>query len=275
MTIKRSILMIVLVTVALFGSALSALIIYRYLEKSHAKSDRYAIKAIAATGREYSPLPIAFIVETLGLSADQSVNLMHFDLEEGREKLLGTHLIREATIEKAKPHSLVIDCAVRHPVAFTADYEHTAVDREGVLFSAVPFFATKSLLEIYFGHKTSESIWGSQVDPERLALALDLLSLFDSQELKFVDLSHIDEPSLGKREIILQLHDQILLRLTPKRYRTEVQNYRALHKSVPKGSKPTTIDLRIPKLGFMVPITGGHKAYLDWIDEDVDKKGNV
>ena len=255
LSIRRSILIIVLSTFAVFGSALSFLHGYRFLEKLHAESDHYTIKAVAQSCPEYEALPTAFFAETLGLSTDHKINLYHFNVEQAQKRLLATHVVQEISIETVKPHTLLIDYTIRHPVAYIGDFANTAIDEEGVLFPATPYHTAKTIPEIYFGERSfreDEQIWGAKVDSERVALALDLLSLFEPRELVRLDLSHLDELSLGKRELVLQLKDQTLLRLTPKRYKSELANYRALSKAfLHKESKPTTIDLRVPQVAYL------------------------
>ena len=255
LSIRRSILIIFLSTLGVFGSALSLLYGYHYLEQLHAKSNHYAIKAVAQSCPEYEALPTVFFAETLGLSADRKINLYHFNVEQAQKRLLATHVIQEASIDTVKPHTLLIDYSMRHPVAYIGDFANTAIDEEGVLFPATPYHTAKTVPEIYFGQKNypeGEKIWGAKIDPERMALALDLLSLFEPRELIRVDLSHLDEPSLGKRELVLLLNDQTLLRLTPKRYHRELANYRALSKTLlSKEPHRTTIDLRVPQVAYI------------------------
>ncbi|NGX53983.1 MAG: Cell division protein FtsQ [Chlamydiae bacterium] len=255
LSIRRSIFIIFLSIFGVFGSALSLLYGYRFLELLHAESDHYTIKAVAQSCPEYEALPTSFFAEILGLSSDQKINLYHFNVEHAQKRLLATHVIQKASIETVKPHTLLIDYTIRHPVAYIGDFANTAIDEEGELFPATPYHTPKTLPEIYFGDKSyseDEQIWGTKIDPERVALALDLLSLFEPKELIRADLSHLDEPSLGKRELLLLLKDQTLLRLTPKRYHRELANYRALSETLlPKESKPTTIDLRVPQVAYL------------------------
>lgn len=209
---------------------------------------RTPIKVIAQTGPIKEGLKTDFLAEILGLSVDKPICL---SLEEVEEVLEKNPLIKKVSASYLNPETLYIDYTLRKPVFALIDFENTALDLEGRLFPLNPYFTPKKLPELYLGLK--EIIpFEKSLEGEELALARHLYHLLKG-EINRIDLSHISESSLGKREIIVTLklpnEAKHILRLSTKRYREELCDYRSLKRVVSEGN--FVIDLRVPELAYL------------------------
>jgi len=266
-----------------------------HLQKKWQRKDRrFLIKSILQTGPQKEALKTVYLAELLELSTDKPVNLINFDCKKAEEKLLASPLIKKASIKKIKPDSLYIDYEVRTPIAWLLDYKNVAVDEEGYIFPVYPYLTPKHLPEIYLNLSAyenssgSEFIWNSPLQGKQIELALKILKSFSlhKQEypfkLKRIDVSHAFFPSLGKREVVLLIEDEltlhkedkvyqyifpICLRMTVTNYLQQMGNYAVLREKIfndyrrqlvtqtPSSSviyfKPKVLDLRIDKLGFI------------------------
>jgi hypothetical protein len=214
------------------------------------------IRSIVQTGPQKEALKTEYLAESLGICADHPQNVSSFDLQKGRERLLSSPLIAKASVSVIKPNILYIDYTVRQPIAFLADFENVAIDKEGYPFPFAPFFSPKNLPEIYlgissFGTPSEDSEkpvaqWGCSLKGKYLDLALEILSyvtdskVFDDFNVTWIDVSQAFSNSCGTREIILTTQDAIFqkegreeiksvfprtLRLSTKHYAQELGNY--------------------------------------------------
>jgi hypothetical protein len=234
-----------------------------YMSVKKALSMRYRsqeedklVRSIVQTGPQKEALKTEYLAEILSISADFPQNVAVFDSEKAREKLLSSPLISQATVSVIKPNILYIDYTVRQPVAFLADFENVAIDREGYPFPFAPFFSPKNLPEVYLGlsafGKMSEDPdkpfvqWGHCLKGKYFDLALEILSyvtdpkVFDDFNVSWIDVSQAFSSSCGTREIILTTQDILyqkegkeenkycfprVLRLSTKQYAQELGNY--------------------------------------------------
>jgi hypothetical protein len=191
-------------------------------------------------------------------------------------------LIANAKIRRVSPSSLYIDYEVRKPIARLADYQNTALDRNGHLFPIAPFFAPKHLPEVYLGLPPFTN-W--QIQGPYFQIALEILQFLETApwkeglRIQRIDVSNAFAPSLGQREIVLFTEEEIsrrsgdgevvctfpkILRIAPKDYpqqlgnffalkRTMMQDYQKQLASLKEGGRfaPRIVDLRIPQLAFV------------------------
>ncbi len=190
----------------------------------------------------------ALIAELLELSADHPVNIHHFNSAEGVHKLLSYPLFKTATIKKELPAQLKIDYTLRIPRAIASDWLCAAWDQEGILMPIDSCFDQMELPAVVLGD-IGQVEWGKSGQCNRLMLAFEILNEFHPQYNLTVDVSRAEEPSFGRREVIVTLPGAIL-RLNPEDWRQEIANYLQIKQS---GflKKMSVIDLRISCLGFV------------------------
>jgi len=231
----------------------------------------YFISKIIQTGPEKEALPTAYLAEILELSTDQPIHLFSFDLKKGEEKLLASPLIAKASLKRMAPNALYIDYEVRKPIAWLGDYRNTAIDQGGYLFPVSPFFSPKELPEIHLGLASFGSDeggkWQTRLQNARLDLALEVLNYlqtFARQEnirIKRLDVSNAFASSFGQREIVLLTEEDLMLkeeegsvcytfpkmiRLSPKEYQQQMNNFLSLRKSMMEDYQKQLIHAALP-----------------------------
>ncbi|MCC6127818.1 MAG: hypothetical protein IT584_01275 [Chlamydiae bacterium] len=269
--------------------------LYRDWKVKRMTSEEYQIVSILQTGVEKEVLKTAYLAEILGLSVDAPLQLYALDLKKASAKLLSSPLISSVKMKRIPPGTLYIDYTVRKPFALLADYSNTAIDREGFLFPVAPFFSPKQLPEIYLGLPSFGAATdamgrkgGRYLEPLKgrfISLALEVLQFLqenhqtEGMRIERIDVSNAFAPSLGQREIVLKVEDELafqssakelvcffpkLLRLAPKDYRTQLNHFFSLRRSMLDDYKRQLsllreggrfavriIDLRIPQLAFI------------------------
>lgn len=255
-----------LVTCALFPLLLKV-----YRSTPEIKDTR--VRSIVQTGPQKEALKTEYLAEVLGLCADRPPEASALDIKKLRARLLASPLISQAAVSLLKPNLLYIDYTVRRPIAYLADAENVALDREGVPFPFAPFFSPKNLPAIYLGQSPT---WGHSLKGKPLDLAFDILaSLTEELHVTWIDTSQAFSESLGKREIVLGVEDTLyqepdeprifphLLRLSPDGYAKQLGNYLTLRKTLleeerealgpdaPRRAPTRVVDLRIPNLAFV------------------------
>lgn len=257
--------------------------------------EEYKVAAIVQTGPEKEVLKTAYLAELMGLSSDEPLSLYALDLKKAQEKLLASPLIQSAKLKRLPPNSVYVDYEVRQPIAWLSDYQNTAVDKDGYLFPAAPFLSPKEIPEIYlglpafgasedkFGRKGGQ--WRAPLSDPYFAMAAEILHFLEGSQwkeglhVKRIDVSNAFAPSLGQREVVLFTEEEIIirqneqekicifpkiLRLSPKEYAQQLNNFFALKKTMledyrrqlaasQEGGRfaPRIIDLRIPQLAFV------------------------
>jgi hypothetical protein len=266
-------------------------------ERERLTDARYVVRAIVQTGPEREALKTGYLAVLLKLSIDVPTNLFAFDVKRGEERLLSSPLIARAKIDKVPPHTLLIDYEVRKPVAWLKDYQNVAIDKEGYLFPVAPFLSPKRLPELYlglppFGAGEDESgrrggLWKTPLTDRHFYLGLKVLAFLEKgcvgNELfiQRVDLSHAFSPHLGRREIVVEMEEELfvsisshavplrcifpkIVRLSPKNYEEQLSHFFQLRKNILEEYRrqiiaspcsgrfaPRIIDLRIPRLAFI------------------------
>lgn len=257
--------------------------LWKKYQKKRCDDEKYKIISIIQTGPEKEALKTAYLAELLGLSVDQPTKLYAFDVKKGEQNLLSSPVIAKAKVKRMPPDAIYVDYEVRKPIAWVADFKNIAVDRDGYLFPVTPFFSPKELPEIYLGldaFPNSEQGWHLEKNP-RVDLVYEILEFLDAApwlegiRIKRIDVSNAFAPSLGQREVVLCTEEEIsfkeisvifpkILRLTPKDYVTQLNNFFALKRvmmddyrrqisSIKSSGRFATriIDLRIPQLAFV------------------------
>jgi len=251
--------------------------------KKNTSAKENTIAYIVQTGPQKEALLSDYFAEFLGFSVDKPVPFASFDPKEATEKLKNSPVIAEAVIKKIKPNMAYIDYSVRKPIAWAIDFFNAALDGEGVIFPMHPFFSPKKMTEIYFGEKGLDwegtAAFGSKLKGYRTDLAFSLLEILQDKGkdlffVKRIDVSEALAPNLGKREVIVVLENEIypenkespkisshFLRLTPKRFSEEIENYLKLRERLLEAEsqepvfsgfyKDKIIDLRLAQLAFI------------------------
>lgn len=246
---KKVVLIVVFSSICFSGGTAAALLFYCYVKHLHATNDTSVIQAVIQTSGQYAPLQTTYLAEVLELSRDKPINLSQLDLKAAHERLLATHVIQEALLKKIKPNYLYIDYQIRQPVAFLGDYTNTALDREGKFFPFLPFYSPRKLPEVYLGTSAHSNPWGANLEPKQLCLAIDILGHFKEGEVKRLDLSQIEDPSAGRRQIVVVLEKGLILRLSLKNYPQELTYYFMLDGQMIE--KASVIDLRNPQVAYI------------------------
>ncbi len=251
------------------GTAYSGLKAYlRYHYQRNCDPEGW-ISAIVQTGPQKEALKIDYLAELMEISGDRPVQLSRFDLSRAEKKLLGSPVIKQASVKPLPPSTLYVDYAVRSPVAWLCEYDNIAVDEEKYTFPVYPFFTPKNLPEIYIGLSPAFAPASGPLEDARLELALSLLKLLQQTgsdelvHLKRIDVANAFSESYGLREIVLICEDPAeegvhkrFLRLSTKNYAQELGNYLKLRegfaemeKGVPASQK--VVDLRLSKIAFI------------------------
>lgn len=222
------------------GPAFLGLLYYQSLLKSRSEDNRYLVRTLEAS----DSLPLDYLCEWLDLSIDHPSNLYQLKKPDLEKKLLSSPLIKEAKVSKVLPDKLLIHYLIRKPIALLGDYHNVAIDQKGFIFPYQPFFSDKKLPVFYLGEK--ECAWNQPIKSPHFQTALKLYKLLPKESLRQIDVSKISEKSLGKREIVVTLEEQIYLRLTPDNYQEELANFQKIG-----AMEGGIVDLRIPQLAFI------------------------
>ncbi len=279
---------IALSTLLVSGSAAAAWVYSHYLEESRRSDSAFYLTTLVQTGPEREALKSLYLAEQLNLSIDEPTNIYGFDLQEARDRLLASPVIKEATVKSFNPGTVYIDYTIRKPIAYVGDYTNTAIDEEGYLFPAEPFYTPKRLPEIYFGlpkQLDADQLWGKQVTSPEHQKALEVMTAVNrilgtaTSRIVKLDVSQAFADSYGKRQIILVIEEKIthevasrptllllprILRLHSTRYEEALRDYTILRddlqRHLPSGDFSETqvvrypvvvVDLRIPNLAYI------------------------
>lgn len=237
----------------------SAVVLFFFLKWQHKqKTDpKYLITTIVQTGPEKNALTTEYLAEILGLSRNRPAHLMRFDVKRAETALTRSPLIKRAKVSVIKPQTVYIDYTVRKPLAWIFEYENTAIDEEGYLFPVYPFFTPKQLPELYLGlipfgksvemGERGPGQWNVPLQGKYVTLGIDLLKRTRNLNIRRIDLSNAYAETLGSREIVIYLEDEILtikqqketlgiiprlIRLSTKDYLKELGNFFQLRENL-------------------------------------------
>ena len=264
-------LWIFLWTLLISGSSWMGWLYYLHIKELRRHDPCYRIARLTQTCPQSEALETTYLAQLLDLSWDRPRHLYQFDLQEAKQKLLASPLIKQATIKKVLPHTLSIAYQLRTPIAHLGDYTNTVMDQEGYLFPFAPFFTSSPLPTLYLGIKLDKKVWGMNlIEQEQIKLAFEVLKCATSLcaqhsfILKKIDVSQAFADSCGQRQIVL-VHEEVqklsssppkktILRLSVEDYPQNLANYLALQRELEKRSSnfsSAIIDLRIPHLAFI------------------------
>ncbi|TXI37465.1 MAG: hypothetical protein E6Q59_07790 [Nitrosomonas sp.] len=287
LSLGAAIAWIALSVVVISGSAAACWYYYGYLQKVRSTDSAFNVSILVQTGPEREALKNSYLAEVLDLSIDQPTNIYAFDLDKARDSLLASPVIKEAVVKAFNPGTVYVDYTIRKPVAYIGDYTNTAVDQEGFLFPAEPYYTPKRLPEVYLGlpeEMSAEDLWGQQLHSVEYKKALDVIAATSrifgagSSRVIKVDVSKAFADSYGKRQIVLTIEEQItqetaslpvlcclprILRLHSVHYEAALREYVVLRDHlrgklpIPDGSMQlirhpvAVIDLRLPSLAYV------------------------
>lgn len=240
----------------------------------------YFITSLIQTGPQEEKLPFTYLADLLDLSTDRPKSLYAVKPKEEEKKLLRSPLIKKARVKKVFPKTLYVDITLRYPIAKIEDFENVALDEEGIIF---PLLKDRSLPKIYFG--MDQVLLGNKIEEKKWQKAQELLMLFQHYpflQLQMIDLSKSQEKSLGKREIVIFLMDEMemdlfgkkislrfpkYLRMGEKNYSQQLANFLVLRDKIHQDYRkqirrlgvrqknitfaPKIIDMRIGELAFV------------------------
>ncbi len=279
---------IVLVT----GSAAVCLFFYLKWQNNQKRDPKFRITSIIQTGPQKNVLTTEYLAELMGLSRDQPSQLLQFNEKRATAALLNSPLIKKAKVSVIRPQSIYVDYSVRRPLAWVYEYENTAIDEEGYLFPVTPFFSPKQLPELYLGmtpfgksvevDEKGPGQWNIPLKGRYVELGLDLLKRTSNLNVRRIDVANAYALTLGSREIVLYVEDEILhqaalkehlcliprlIRLSTKNYLQELSNFLELRENLLEKEKrdlilPSdapfiftlplqVIDLRVEGMGFI------------------------
>lgn len=226
-------------------------------------------------------LPSGYLAELLELSSDMEA--AHFSQKKAQNLLLSSPVIRSGQLRLLPPHTIQVEYSLRTPLALVKDFDNIAIDSEKILFPLRPFFTPKKLPSFYLGlDRDHPWEWNTPLEGEKVDLCFQLLSLFeniDSKEgitVRMIDVSNALAPSLGRREVVVEVVDQLLieeggenkivflpryLRLRTEEYRQQIENYLQLRQEIFQKEKEgilfgvksmrKIIDMRLPQTAYI------------------------
>jgi len=256
-------------------------------KKAMLEDSRFRITRIVQTGPQKEALSTLCLAEIMGLSSDRPLSIATFQKQRAEKRLLSCPVIEKARVKTEPPNTIYVEYSARQPVAWLFDYVNMGVDEKGCPFPVTPFFTPKNLPEIYLGAPHKPIVWNVPLKDDRLELAFSVLRLFSTKDynnlftLKRIDVSSVDAPSCGQRQLILGIEETcrkkvggqdillsqpLFLRLSVKNIGQELGNYLSLRKKIwdtldtsqiRASSQETVllpvrvIDLRIEGLAFI------------------------
>lgn len=207
----------------IFFSTLFSLSLFGFLQT---RGDRPVVAIIQEAHGE--KLPTQCLAELLGLSVDQPLSFAHFPVKEAERRLLDYLFFKSVSIKKIRPNILYIDYELRRPIARFADQSNRGVDAEGVCFPLEPFYCLGELPTVYYNDSAKHHM-------------LKLLEL----PVKLIDLSKVEAPTLGSREIVVQLEDERWLRFPVHQLESALAHFQK------RPLEGRIIDLRIPNTAYI------------------------
>lgn len=241
---KKALATIAFITLFVSGGASLGVLYFTHIKESQRADPAFLLKYINQKG----DLPSYYIEEVLGLCVDKSVSIHEFNSTTGKKKLLDNPLIKSAEVKKLLPDSCQVVYELYQPVALLKDWENAAIDRDGRIIPFHPFYLAEGLPSVVVG-EIAEPEWGKKLKLPRVHLALKVLKSIPLQELEKVDVSRVDQPSYGQRELVVILDDAIL-RMDPDYWEEGLRNF-SMMRSLLDGNAKAVIDLRIPHIALV------------------------
>jgi hypothetical protein len=222
--------------------------------------NRRPISKISQLSLQKEALSSLYLCELLELSYDQKIYKEDFEIDSAKEKLLASPLIDEVDLNFINDSHLQVSYKHLTPFARLGDFKNRAVDSGGNIFPIKPFLSPKSIVKIYLGikEKQGEKSIFEYMESSRWDFAKRCLNQLNesaiSGKVKAIDVSKIDEPSLGKNELIVVIEypkRKDVLRLSKRNYLNEVSNYIILCDKLECESKTLMLDFRFDSCAFI------------------------
>jgi hypothetical protein len=219
-----------------------------------------SITKISQHSLQKEALSNLYLAELLDLSYDKKVTREEFDLEDGVKKLLSSPCIDEAKVTFIDDTHIQVSYNHVNIVALIGDFKNRGIDEKGRIFPIKPFFSPKGLVTVFLGIKEvkEENFIDGYEEKSRWIFAKrflkDLLAVDIEGKVTFLDVSKIEEKSLGKNEIILKVdyfERTDILRLSKRNYLNEIQNYIILTEKLKHEKGQIMIDFRLDSLAFI------------------------
>lgn len=195
---------------------------YKDMQRSRQEDPHYSIVHFVLLPKGEEQLPARYFAEKLGLSTDHPTNMYRFDLKSAQSLLEAEPILRSVELKLFTPGILAIHYEARSPCVYLADYQNTAVDKEGVRMPYAPFFTPRRLPKLYCGKTEDKVIWGGKVDPTYWDVVLKVLPLagptpkWAGMTLQQIDLSRMQNPLAGSREIVIQVDEELFVQFKEK-----------------------------------------------------------
>jgi len=229
------------------------------VQKTLKKGDK-PISKITQCALQKEAVSSLYLAELLNLSVDKKMFREDFDLEEGRNKLLSSPLIEDAKISFISEDHILVKYWHVNAMALIGDFNNVGIDREGRLFPIKPFLSPKGLVKIFLG--IQEVVEGGNIsffkEKNRWVFAKKVLEDLYALEMKgritSIDVSKIEELSLGKNELIVTvdfIERKDILRLSKRNYLNEVSQYCILCDSLKNEKGTKMIDFRSDGVAFI------------------------
>jgi cell division septal protein FtsQ len=241
---KRAAIAILAATAIISGGAAFSLLYYSHIQESQKQDPAFYLRILEQKGG----LPQNYIEELLGLCVDQPINLLEFDSGEARKHLLNSPVIKSAEVKTSLPNACHVVYSLYEPVAILADWDNAALDRGGRIIPWRPFFSKDKLPLLAIGG-AQDVKWGDKLKLQRVELALKLLRSLPLDKISLIDVSRVELPSFGQRELIVTL-GKAIVRLNPDEWESGWRNFQKVEGLV-NQKQLSVIDLRISKLGYL------------------------
>lgn len=274
---RKALAWVFLSTLLISGSLGAVLLYWRYHRANRASDSRYTIVAIIQSSDSNEPLQTDYLAELLGLSMDQPSNLYRFNTQEAAQKLLTSPIIKSAEVKKILPGMIYVKYSLRKPAAYIGDYLNAAIDEDGRLIPAKPFYTPKNIPELFLGLPEGLS-WGNNIFNEKTALAQSVLNdanqlNFSQCQLRRIDVSKAFSKRFGEREIVLSFETNThcseeldspvrlvsIVRFSPDNWQSQLLMFphiyerivQGMYKAFSKVENHYVIDMRISQLAFI------------------------
>ncbi len=223
-------------------------------------SVKKSITKISQLSLQKEALSNLYLAELLDLSYDKKVSREDFDLEDGVKKLLKSPCIDEAKVTFIDDTHIQVSYNHVNLAALIADFKNRGIDERGRIFPIKPFFSPKGIVSVFLGIQEIKE--GSFVDDyeevSRWEFAKRFLKDLSKVNIEgrvfLLDVSKVEEKSLGKNEIILKVdyfERTDILRLSKRNYLNEMQNYIILTEKLKHEKGQIMIDFRLDSLAFI------------------------
>lgn len=261
----RAILWIMLSTVLFSGVPALLFFLWEKKQEERRLNPKYHLKSLVQVQPYEDSLDTLTLQKILGLSTERPITTIDLDLGGLEKRLLEFPLVERAKLKVISPSKLFIKYKLRTPIAFLADIQGAAVDKEGKILPLDPFYTPKRLPSVYVGLQKGQGCWGGALAPEDLELIWEVFTLFASEgmeelEMKSLNISGVHETSGGKRELVVIAEDlkkriEWVLRLCPEAYTQGLSRFLTLRDRLldQELANEQVVDLRLDRLAFLKP----------------------